>query len=72
LTIADNGRGFDATQSGSGHGLANMRRRARALGGTIDLASTAGGGTRVTLQAPMLAPWRHGVLLRRVWKADPT
>lgn len=72
LTIADDGRGFDENVPPQGHGLINMRRRARALGGTIEVA-TSGRGTTVTLQAPIGRPsWRDGVLLRRVLKADPT
>ena len=73
LTIADDGRGFDRTASASGHGLINMRRRAGALGGTIDVSSTSGGGTTVTLQAPLGRPsWRDSALRRRALKADPT
>lgn len=65
LRIADNGRGLDETASSSGHGLINMRRRARALGGTVDVSPTTGGGTTVTLHAPIGRPsWRDGLLPR--------
>jgi two-component system, NarL family, sensor histidine kinase DesK len=49
LSIADDGRG-GARQAG--HGLTGMRERARALGGTLEIDSPAGGGTRVTLDVP--------------------
>jgi ligand-binding sensor domain-containing protein/signal transduction histidine kinase len=45
LTIADNGVGFDVASDVEGHGLASMRRRARALGAALDILSGAGGTT---------------------------
>jgi signal transduction histidine kinase len=50
IIITDNGRGFDvsaATAAGRRNGLENMQRRARAVGGTLSLTSSAGGGTRM-------------------------
>lgn len=54
VTIADNGAGFDlaAAQRGGGKGLANQRRRAAAIGGTIRWDVTTA-GTRVLLWLPL-------------------
>ena len=48
LTITDDGQGFDmSTVWGRGLGLISMQERLDALGGTLDILSTPGGGTRV-------------------------
>jgi len=50
IIVTDNGRGFDvsaATAAGRRNGLENMHRRARAVGGTLALTSSAGQGTRM-------------------------
>ncbi len=50
LVIADNGRGFDVplkSAEGQRNGLKNMRRRAEAVGGRLELTSAPGQGTRV-------------------------
>jgi two-component system, NarL family, sensor histidine kinase DesK len=52
LSIADDGRG-GATRSG--HGLTGMMERMRALGGTLEIDSPVGGGTRLNLQLPRAA-----------------
>jgi signal transduction histidine kinase len=55
LTVQDDGRGFDpaAPAAGPDHwGLKNMRERARAVGGTLRIDSSPGGGTRVVAEAP--------------------
>jgi len=52
LTVADDGQGFDAAQRGEGQGLRSMRRRAGSLGGTLEVVSREGGGTKVTLTVP--------------------
>ena len=52
LTIQDNGFGFDAVTSTSGHGLENMRQRAKELGGTFSLRSSPEKGTQVVLGIP--------------------
>jgi len=57
LDIRDNGRGFEpesATRSGH-YGLLGMRERARLVGGTLNIKSEPGQGTRIRLQIP-LAP----------------
>jgi signal transduction histidine kinase len=49
LDIADNGRGLGTITRSSG--LTNMRRRAERNGGTFQLATPVGGGTRLTWTA---------------------
>jgi PAS domain S-box-containing protein len=50
LSICDDGRGFDATQiAPTRMGLSSMRERALSIGATIELTSTPGGGTTVTV-----------------------
>jgi signal transduction histidine kinase len=51
LQIADNGRGFDLWETHPGHfGLQLMREHAMALGGVLDLVSTPGRGTQVSIR----------------------
>ena len=45
--IRDNGCGFDLAQASLGFGIRSMQERARALGGQLDLESTAGEGTTI-------------------------
>jgi len=54
VTVSDDGSGFDPTNPVvlGHHGLANMRARARDVGGTLDLESRPGGGTHVTVRVP--------------------
>jgi signal transduction histidine kinase len=54
LTIADDGVGFDPERPpGAGHhGLANMRARAPAIGGRLEIHSQPGAGTRIVLRLP--------------------
>jgi signal transduction histidine kinase len=54
LEIADDGRGMDQTAElvGGHHGLANMRTRAEAMGGTFDLESGPAAGTRIIVSMP--------------------
>jgi signal transduction histidine kinase len=50
IIITDNGRGFDpgaAAAAGKRNGLANMQRRAQAVGGRLALTSSPGAGTRM-------------------------
>lgn len=53
LAIVDDGRGFDATAATAGHGLANMRARAAALGGALHVESAPGHGTRIVVTLPL-------------------
>jgi len=57
VTVEDNGRGFDPAAVAPDHdGLLNMRQRMADLGGTMELVSQPGQGTRVTLTAPLQPP----------------
>lgn len=49
LSVRDDGRGFDPDRSGHGNGIANMRRRAHDLGGSLHVESAPGDGTTVCL-----------------------
>jgi signal transduction histidine kinase len=56
FTIQDDGAGFDAVGEGIakvGYGLAAMRERAEAIGGTFTVRSEKGRGTRVTVKLPV-------------------
>lgn len=54
IEVVDDGRGLGhAAGPGGGQGLPSLRRRAQALGGTCDIASTQPRGTRVTIRLPM-------------------
>ncbi|MFC4810055.1 sensor histidine kinase [Paenibacillus sp. GCM10023250] len=57
LTIEDDGRGFDVraktVKTGSGFGLSNMRALAVSLGGTFDIESKIGIGTRIEIWLPL-------------------
>ena len=56
ITIADDGRGFDATnrvERDAGLGLVSMSERARIMGGTVSIVSGPNQGTRVQATIPM-------------------
>lgn len=53
LMIRDDGHGFEPDASGHGHGLANMRERAEALGGFATITSAPEAGTAVTVEIPL-------------------
>ncbi len=54
LTVTDDGVGIKPGGAALGHqGLRNMRARAERLGGTLDIHSEPGIGTRVVVQAPL-------------------
>jgi two-component system sensor histidine kinase UhpB len=59
LAVADDGRGFDVpeatglTAGGRSVGLVGMQERVRLLNGTIEIDSSAGNGTRVTVVVPL-------------------
>jgi two-component system sensor histidine kinase UhpB len=51
LRVRDDGAGFDPSEvTGDGLGLKGMAERARLVGGELDVRSTPGGGTTVTLR----------------------
>jgi signal transduction histidine kinase len=55
LTVRDDGVGFDmkAPAQGSGNGLANMRARAAALHGKLEIKTAPGQGTELRLSVPL-------------------
>jgi signal transduction histidine kinase len=60
IMVVDEGIGFDAQgaepPSGSRFGLAQLRERVRAAGGTLDLDAVIGEGCRVTVRLPSPTP----------------
>jgi signal transduction histidine kinase len=62
LTLRDNGRGFDPAdvEQRLGHGLHNMRDRARAVGGEMTLTRPATGGAEVRVRVPAEAREARG------------
>lgn len=54
MEIADDGKGFDmvAMNANIGHGLANMRTRARSMGGDVDISSAPDEGTTILAWVP--------------------
>ncbi|HUV52444.1 MAG TPA: GAF domain-containing sensor histidine kinase [Dehalococcoidia bacterium] len=58
IEIEDDGKGFDASkpiqvdESGHGRGLLSMKERASLLGGTCDIQSQLGKGTKITVRVP--------------------
>ena len=54
LVVEDDGRGFDASEvTADRQGLIGMRERAEMLGGTLEVQSGAGGGTRIEADVPL-------------------
>lgn len=58
--VEDNGPGFDLRRArsaangiGPHFGLATMRERAESIGGTLEIASAPGQGTRVQVRIPV-------------------
>lgn len=52
LRVHDDGRGFDASDTGGGFDLGSMMRHAHALGGSLRVSSAAGAGTTVEAILP--------------------
>jgi ABC-2 type transport system ATP-binding protein len=52
-SITDDGVGFDPGQPGGGYGLPGMRARADEAGGRLDVRSSAGCGTTVSVVVPV-------------------
>ncbi|HSE38330.1 MAG TPA: ATP-binding protein, partial [Blastocatellia bacterium] len=55
LTVTDDGAGFDPARTSDGNGLANIRERARVLGGRLRIDSGKGDGTTITVGVPVRA-----------------
>jgi len=54
LRIEDNGNGFDVSGTKTGIGLIGMRERAWGAGGSIDISSKHGSGTKVLFSADLI------------------
>jgi signal transduction histidine kinase len=56
--VADDGAGFDATNARGGHGFVNMADRLGAIGGSLEVDSAPGHGTRIRghIKQPARAP----------------
>jgi signal transduction histidine kinase len=52
VRIADEGRGFDPSASPAGFGLIGMRERTELAGGTLELRSAPGEGTKIVATIP--------------------
>jgi signal transduction histidine kinase len=52
LEVVDDGSGFRPDDSSTGRGLASMKARASDLGGTCEVTSRPGGGTRIHVRLP--------------------
>ena len=55
IAVEDDGAGFDVSARGEsdGFGLFNIRERLTSVGGTFDLRSSPGQGTRIVITAPL-------------------
>ncbi|HTT94263.1 MAG TPA: GAF domain-containing sensor histidine kinase [Solirubrobacterales bacterium] len=53
IEVRDDGAGFDPEAPGAGRGLLGMRERVAMLGGTIEIDSRPGEGTRVAATLPL-------------------
>ena len=53
VLVQDDGQGFSADEATGSIGLRGMRERARLIGGTLEVESVAGWGTRVRVSAPL-------------------
>jgi signal transduction histidine kinase len=56
LAVSDDGSGFDPVTRERDSGIANMRYRAKSLGGTCEITSAPGQGTTVTWAVPARKP----------------
>jgi len=53
IVVSDDGVGFEPTLVREGFGLVGMRERAALLGGTLEIESTKGAGTRLHAEIPL-------------------
>lgn len=53
LLVSDNGCGFDVNQKTEGVGIVGMRERAMILGGSLEIVSQIGKGTKVMFDCPL-------------------
>ena len=52
LRVEDDGQGFDPESARSGMGLRNLRERAESLRGTLEVRSTPGSGSAISVRVP--------------------
>src|SRR5262249_19501253 len=52
MRVYDDGRGFDPKQASEGNGLESMKRRAKAVGGALEVVSQPGQGAAIALRVP--------------------
>ena len=52
--VTDNGIGFNTGTPKEGMGLENVRSRSAALGGTVQVDSTPGAGSTVSVECPII------------------
>jgi signal transduction histidine kinase len=61
LTVEDDGKGFNpAVTTGISGGLNGMKERAILVNGRVDIESSPGAGTRVTVELPVSTPVKKG------------
>ena len=61
LAVSDNGQGLNGKQNGEGNGLFSMRQRAASLGGSFEMISNNGSGTKISLSVPLSSSrWHWG------------
>ncbi|HVW07166.1 MAG TPA: CheR family methyltransferase [Bryobacteraceae bacterium] len=53
LQVTDSGEGFDPQARRTGLGLISMEERARLMGGSLNIESKPGEGTRITVEVPL-------------------
>ena len=53
MTVQDDGRGFDVSTSGSGHGLLSLHQRAKSLKGYLTIESNLASGTLTCFTCPL-------------------
>lgn len=56
FSVSDDGAGFDLSARGGGHGFVNMADRLGAIGGSLDVWSEPGEGTRISGRIPVEPP----------------
>lgn len=54
VLVSDNGRGFDTRATSNGVGLANIHSRAAAMGAQVQIDSTPGKGTTISVECPVV------------------
>ena len=66
LGIKDNGSGFDCSPEMAGFGIQGMQKRARDIGGVLEISSLPGHGTELWVRAKASLPTIRGRVLMRL------